>query len=115
MDLKTMIASGVAGLMGIMTAVQEFRVMGLDTALGSVSQAKEKAEGALKETRDGLVTGSKRQDAVILDLQDQLSKATTERDRTKADLTSTQARLEAAQANTQRMADLAEKLCRKPR
>lgn len=113
MDLKTALAGGTAAIMAAATGWQQFRVMGLDEALGTVSQQKEKAEGALKETRDGLVTGSKRQEAVIADLQAQVSKANDERDRANSELSIQRGRLEAAQANTQRMADLAEKLCKR--
>lgn len=113
MDLKTALASGTAAVMAAATGWQQVRVMGLDDALGVVSQEKQKAEGALKETRDGLVTGSKRQEAVIADLQAQVTKANEDRDRAVSELTIQRGRLEAAQANTQRMADLAEKLCRR--
>ncbi len=97
--------------MAVAAGVQQFRVMGLDETLGNVVKAKDDTEAVLKETRDGLVTGSKRQDAVILDLQAQVAAANAERDRVNNELSIQRGRLEAAQANTLRMADLAEKIC----
>ncbi len=111
MDLKTLAAGGTAAVMAAATGFQQIRVMGLDDALSSVVQQKDKVEGALKETREGLVTGSKRQESVILDLQAQVDAANKERDRANAELSINRGRLEAAQANTLKMADLAEKIC----
>lgn len=113
MELKTVLAGGTAAVMAAATGWQQLRVMGLDETLSSVAQQKDKAEGALKETRDGLVTGSKRQEAVILELQQQTAKAKEDANRLEAERDLLKGRLTAAQENTLRMADLAEKLCRR--
>lgn len=114
LDIKTIASSGVAVVMAIAAGVQQFRVQDLDADLGSVQSARDKAMAILKETRDGVEANAKRADNTIVDLQSQVDKATNERSRLEKDNASLLGRLEAAQANTQRMADLAEKLCKKP-
>lgn len=115
MDLVKLGASGLAAVMAVATGVQQLRVMGLDDALSSVTTARDTAERTLKATQDGLVTGSKRQDAAIVDLQSKIDELQKNLRETQSDLSLTQGRLEAAQANTLRMADLAEKLCSRRR
>ncbi len=110
-DIKTVIAGGTAAVMAAATGWQQIRVLNLDSALGAVSHEKATAEQTLKETRDGLVVGSKRQDAAILDLQSQVATAKEKLNVAEAERDTLKGRLEAAQANTLRMADLAEKIC----
>ena len=87
--------------------------MGLGETLSSVTSSRDSAQQSLKETRDGLVSSAKRQDATLTDLQAQLSQARDEIQRGNTELTQLRTRLEAAQANTLRVADLAEKLCKR--
>lgn len=105
MDLKTVLASGTAAIMTAGAGFQQFRVMGLDDTLSSVVAAKEKAEGTLKQTRDGLVSDSKRQDAALVDLQARLEKAKEQLEHEKGRNT--------ALENT--IGSLAEKVCPAPR
>jgi septal ring factor EnvC (AmiA/AmiB activator) len=115
-DLKTLVASGTAIVMAIATGVEHVRTMSLDDTLGVVSKARETAEGALKNTQSSLEANAKRQDAAIVDLQAQVSQAKDDLNKAEAERDTLKGRLEAAQANTLRMADLAEKICsRTPR
>ena len=113
MDLKT-IAASVVALAGVTgTAVQQFRVSGLGDALTSVTTSRDAVQKTLRDTQDGLVSSAKRQDAALTDLQAQLAQARDEIQRGNTELTQLRTRLEAAQANTLRVADLAEKLCKR--
>lgn len=113
MDLKTAVSTGTAIVMAIAAGVQQFRVQDLDADLGNVSTARDKALLILKETRDSAEASSKRIDASLVDLQDQLSRAGQQISSTEKENGTLRGQLEAAQANTQRVADLAEKLCKR--
>ena len=113
MDLVKLVPSSLAAIMAVAAGIQQFRVMGLDDALSLVTTERNAVQASLKETRDGLVTSSKRQDSALVDLQAQLRQAQDEIAKGNAELGIMRGRLEASQAATLRMADLAEKLCRK--
>lgn len=112
-DIKTAASTGVAVVMAIAAGVQQFRVQDLDedlgatqSSLGKVQQMRDEAMATLKQTRDGMEANSKRIDATFVDLQDKVAKAERENG-------ILQGQLAASQATAQRLADMAEKLCKR--